>query len=393
MGGPLEGIRILDLSQVVAGPLAGQILAEQGADVIKVEPIGGELTRVYGVDHIRGLYANCNRGKRCLALDTGSDDGVAIVLDLMAETDVVLQNFRPGVVERLGIDYEAARARNPDIIYASVSGFGTTGPYSQRPVLDPVIQGLTGMVHGQVSEALPFPDLIRTLVADKATAHTVAQSVTAALFARERGAGGQHIELAMLDATLAWFWPDGMADLTHKLGDIITTRPGDMYQLIDTVDGQVVYFVANQTQFEGMWRLLGRDDLLADEDFCIPSKLALRPDKAVEGAAAIREGLSAMTTQQAVEGMAANHVPGGPVLTRDEVFDDPQVQHLGSIVEWEHPTAGTLLQAGPPGTFSATQPEFRPEIGSVGEHTDEILRELGRDDAQIATLRGVGVVA
>lgn len=393
MGGPLEGISVLDLSQVVAGPLAAQILAEQGADVIKVEPIGGELTRVYGVEHIRGLYANCNRGKRCLAVDTGTDDGLAVVLDLMARSDIVIQNFRPGVVERLGIDYEAARARNPDVIYASVSGFGPTGPYSQRPVLDPVIQGLVGMVHGQISNDLPFPDLVRTLVADKATAHTVAQSVTAALFARERGAGGQHIELAMLDATLAWFWPDGMADLTHKLGDIVTNRPGDLYRLIDTLDGQVVYFIATRAQFEGMWKAIGRDDLLADEDFCIPGRWVQHPEKAMVGAEAIQVGLGAMTTQQAVEAMAEHHVPGGPVLTRDEVFDDPQVQHLDNIVQWEHPSAGTLLQAGPPGTFSATPPEFRAQIGIVGEHTDEILRELGRDDTTIATLREGGVVA
>ena len=384
---------MLDLSQVVAGPLAAQILAEQGADVIKVEPVGGELTRILGVEHIRGLYANCNRGKRCLAVDTGTDDGLAIVLDLMAEADVIIQNFRPGVVERLGIDYEAARARNPDVIYASVSGFGATGPYSQRPVLDPVIQGLTGMVHGQVSTALPFPDLLRTLVADKATAHTVTQSVTAALFARERGAGGQHIELAMLDAALAWFWPDGMADLTHKLGDIVTHRPTDLYQLVDTQDGQVVYFLASQSQFEGMWRALGRDDLLADENYCNPALMSGNRERAEAIADAIRGGLAALTTADAVDAMAANHVPGGPVLTRDEVFDDPQVQHLESIVQWDHPTAGTLLQAGPPGRFSATQPEFRAQIGTVGEHTDEILRELGRDDAQIATLREVGVVA
>ena len=393
MGGPLEGIRLLDLSQVVAGPLAAQILADQGADVIKVEPVGGELTRILGVHHIRGLYANCNRGKRCLAVDTGTEDGLSIVLDLMADSDVVIQNFRPGVVERLGIDYAAARARNPEIIYASVSGFGPTGPYSQRPVLDPVIQGLTGMVHGQVSEALPFPDLVRTLVADKATANTVAQSVTAALFARERGAGGQHIELSMLDATLAWFWPDGMADLTHKHGDIVTHRPTDLYQLVDTRDGQVVYFLASQSQFEGMWRALERDDLLADERYCNPALMAGNRERAEEIADAIRSGLAARTTDDAVAAMAEHHVPGGPVLTRDEVFDDPQIQHLDNIIRWDHPTAGTLLQAGPPGRFSATPPTFQAQIGFVGQHTDEILRQLGRDDAQIATLREVGVVA
>ena len=145
MGGPLEGIRVLDLSQVVAGPLATQILAEQGAEVIKVEPIGGELTRVTGPDHIRGLYANCNRGKRCLAVDLASPDGVEIVLSLAERSDVVVQNFRPGVVERLGIDFDTVAARNPDVIYGSVSGFGPDGPYSQRAVLDPVVQGLVGI--------------------------------------------------------------------------------------------------------------------------------------------------------------------------------------------------------------------------------------------------------
>ena len=381
---------MLDLSQVVAGPLAAQILAEQGADVIKVEPIGGELTRVYGVEHIRGLYANCNRGKRCLAVDTGTDEGLAVVLDLMARSDVVVQNFRPGVVERLGIDFDTVAARNPEIIYASVSGFGPTGPYSQRPVLDPVIQGLVGMVHGQISNDLPFPDLVRTLVADKATAHTVAQSVTAALFARERGAGGQHIELAMLDATLAWFWPDGMADLTHKLGDIVTNLPGDLYRLIDTLDGQVVYFIATRAQFEGMWKAIGRDDLLADEDFCNPGLLTRNREAATEAQAAILSGLAQMTTGQAVAALAEHSVPAGPVLTRAQVFDDPQVIHNNLIVEWDLPNGETLLQAGPPGTFSATQPEFRPFIGVVGEHTEQILAELGHDAAASRVSGGPG---
>ena len=382
---------MLDLSQVVAGPLAAQILAEQGADVIKVEPVGGELTRILGVDHIRGLYANCNRGKRCIGVDVTTAAGVELVLDLAARADVVVQNFRPGVVERLGIDYAAARARNPDVIYASVSGFGTTGPYRQRAVLDPVIQGLTGMVHSQVSEALPFPDLMRTLVADKATAHTVAQAITAALFARTQGAGGQHIELAMLDAALSWFWPDGMADLTHTSG-LRVHRPQDLYQLIDTADGQVVYYLATASQLEGMWRVIGRDDLLADENYTTPGRLTAEPGRAEEAMTAIRVGLAAMTTADVVEKMAEHSVPCGPVLTREQVLSDPQVVNNGVIHEWEHPTAEGLRQAGPPGAWSVTQPEFIPQIGLAGEHTDEVLRELGHDDAGIAALREQGIV-
>lgn len=387
----MTGVSILDLSQVVAGPLATQILAEQGAAVIKVEPIGGELTRTTGPDHIRGLYANCNRGKRCIGVDVTTGAGADLVLDLAARTDVVVQNFRPGVVERLGIDYGAVRARNPDVIYASVSGFGSSGPYSQRAVLDPVIQGLTGMVHSQVSEALPFPDLMRTLVADKATAHTVAQSITAALFARTQGAGGQHIDVAMLDAALSWFWPDGMADLTHTSG-LQVHRPQDLYQLIDTADGQVVYFLATQNQLEGMWKVIGRDDFLADENYCKPGRLTAEPERAIAAMDAIRAGLSAMSTADVVERMAEHSVPCGPVLTRDEVMSDPQVQHNGVIHEWHHPTAEGLRQAGPPGTWSTTQPEFIEQIGLAGEHTDEVLRELGHDDAGIAALREEGIV-
>ena len=391
MPGPMDGVSILDLSQVVAGPLATQILAEQGASVIKVEPIGGELTRSTGPDHVRGLYANCNRGKRSIGIDVTTPTGAGLVLDLAAQADVVVQNFRPGVVERLGIGYDAVRARHPDVIYVSVSGFGPSGPYSHRAVLDPVIQGLTGMVHSQVSEALPFPDLVRTLVADKATAHTAAQSITAALFARLQGAGGQHIDLAMLDAALSWFWPDGMADLTHTSG-LRTHRPQDLYQLIDTADGQVVYFLATRGQIEGMWRVLGRDDFLADDDFCEPGLLTADPERADAAMSAIREGLAQMRSAEVVAAMADHSVPCGPVLTRHEVMTDPQVTHNGVIHEWDHPTAEGLRQAGPPGAWSTTQPEFIPQIALAGEHTDDVLRELGHDDATIASLRTDGIV-
>jgi crotonobetainyl-CoA:carnitine CoA-transferase CaiB-like acyl-CoA transferase len=249
----MTGIRILDLSQVVAGPLATQMLSEQGADVVKVEPLAGELLRLGRRGGFPPLFANDNRGKRSIALDAQEEAGRAIVLELAEDADVFVENFRPGVADRLGLGEDAVRQVAPDIVYVSITGFGPTGPYSDRACLDPVIQGLTGMVTGQRSHELPFPDLIRTLVADKTTAYTAAQAITAALFARERGAGGQHIELSMLNATLAWFWPDGMSDHTALDDEARPRRASDGYKLTDTSDGQIIYFVTSTDQILGIW--------------------------------------------------------------------------------------------------------------------------------------------
>ncbi len=394
MQGPLTGIRVLDLSQVVSGPLATQMLAEQGAEVFKIEPPDGELLRVFGVDHVRSLHANCNRGKRCLAVDLREQSGVDLVLELAATCDVFVENFRPGKTAELGLGYEALKSASPDIVYCSVYGFGSSGPYSDRAVLDPVIQANTGMVAGQASDSLPFPDLIRTLVADKSTAYTVAQAITAALLARERGnAGGQHIEVPMLDATLAWYWPDGFSDLTHPDPTLAPRRAPDNYQLIDTLDHQIVYYVATDRQIVGMWEVLGRDDLMNDPDYNTMRGLGGDPARLTAAGDAIREGLAQMGSEEAVAAMTARGIPCGPVIDRHEVFTDPQVVHNNLIVEWEHPTAGLLRQPRPAAQFSETPGAFRFEIGHVGEHTDEILVELGYDEAGIAMLRGVGTVA
>ncbi|NCG22726.1 MAG: CoA transferase [Actinobacteria bacterium] len=393
MNGPLHGYRILDLSQVVAGPLATQMLAEQGADVLKIEPPGGELLRLHGPNHVMSLHANCNRGKRCLAVDLSGQEGTDLMLQLAATCDVFVENFRPGVTERLGLGYEAVRAANPDIVYCSVYGFGSTGPYCDRAVLDPVIQAITGMVAGQASPALPFPDLIRTLVADKSTAYTVAQAITAALLARERGAGGQFIEVPMLDATLAWYWPDGFSDLTQEDPTLAPRRAPDNYQLIETVDGRVVYYVATDKQVQGMWRVLGRDDLLANPNFNKISAIGKDPKLAIAMGEAIHVGIAAMKTADVIERMAAEGIPCGPVLERADVMSDPQVVHTDIVVEWNHPTAGPLRQPRPAARFSKTPGELRAQIGVTGEHTDEILGELGYADAQIAMLRGAGTVA
>src|ERR1041384_1506558 len=203
MAKPLQGIRIVDLSQLTSGPLATMLLAEQGADVIKVEPPGiGDLFRfsAFSRNGFSALILNHSHGKRGISIDTSTEEGRAVMVELMASADVVVQNFRPGVVDRLGFGYQHIKAVNPSVIYVSVSGYGPTGPYAHRPVVDPVIQALTGIVARQQSEAIPLPDLVRNVIVDKATALTVAQAITAALLHRERTGEGNEITVSMLDA-------------------------------------------------------------------------------------------------------------------------------------------------------------------------------------------------
>ena len=218
MAGPLDGYKILDLTQVVSGPLATMLLADQGAEVIKVEPVSGlgDMTRLPSFDKggIGAFYMNNNRGKESISLDLTLEEGQEVIKKLILETDVFVQNFRPGAIERLGLGYEDLTAINPNLIYVSISGFGPTGPYSNRPVLDPVIQGVCGVISRQLNPQIPFPDLVRNLFADKSTALTVAQAITAALLVRERTGDAQLVEVPMIDACMYFFWPDGMMDLT-----------------------------------------------------------------------------------------------------------------------------------------------------------------------------------
>ena len=227
MPGPLDGIRVVDVSTILAGPLATMMLADQGADVIKVEPPGiGDLLRIapFRREGLSAFFANGNRGKRSVALDLKQPRGREVLLRLVERADVFVQNFRPGAVERLGIAESDLRAVRPDLIYVSVSGYGESGPYRDRRVYDPILQGLTGHVAIQKNPDVPIPDLIRHVVVDKAAAYTAAQAITAALFARTRGAGGQHVRVAMIDVALAFLWPDGM--MAHTLlGENVAARP------------------------------------------------------------------------------------------------------------------------------------------------------------------------
>jgi len=374
--GPLHGYRILDLTQLVSGPMATMLLADQGADVIKVEPIErGDVSRSLG-GYARGgigaFFANNNRGKRSVALDLATSDGRGTLLDLCTGADVLVENFRPGTMNRLGLGYEDVRAANPDLVYVSISGYGDTGPYAGRPVLDPVIQGLTGVVSRQVNPDLPIPDLVRNLLADKATALTAAQAITAALLARCRGGGGQRVCVPMLDATLYFFWPDGMMDHT-MVGDGVSPGilPSTVYRLTTTADGQLVYFVVTDTQRRGLYRALGHPEWGEDERFLHVGFMADPANRETLGAL-LEAAFATFTTEDILLRLHAEEVPCGPVLRADEVLRDPQIAHNGTLVEWDHPRAGRIRQPRPGAWFSATPVEPRYTLPALGEHTAEV---------------------
>lgn len=393
MAGPLNGIRVIDFSAIVSGPLAGMILADQGAEVIKVEAPGpGDTLRLSNPSRggMTAFFANCNRGKRSLVIDLQDERGKKIVKDLLKNADVLIQNFRPGAMERLGLGYDAMHQLNPDLIYMSISGFGDSGPYSDRRVYDPIIQGLTGYVDIQKNPLTDMTDLVRNIICDKASAYTAAQAISAALFARERGAGGQHIKVPMIDAALAFFWPDGMLKHTMLDKDVV---PGfalyQVYRLTYTEDGHLIYFIASKVEFHGLFRALNRPDLIEDGRFDGPG---MSPDDVGILGEILEDEFRKWKTAEITQRLVDEQVPVGPVLSLDEVFEDAQIKHNGSVIEREHPTAGRIREARPGAHFGGTVPDMAPIAPLKGEHTDEILSELGIEKTELDQLRADGVL-
>jgi crotonobetainyl-CoA:carnitine CoA-transferase CaiB-like acyl-CoA transferase len=242
MSGPLEGFRIVDLTSMISGPVATMMLADQGADVIKVEPLSGDLVRFMGPNRagLSAGFISANRSKRSLALDLKTADGMAVIRKLLSTADVLVQNFRPGAIERMGLGEDAVRELKPDIVYVSISGFGESGPYAHKRVYDPVIQALSGLADIQKDGDTGRPKMIRTIIPDKTTAVTAAQAITAALLARERGKGGQHLKISMLDTMVAYLWPEGMAGFTFVGKEVKAARAQFAQDLIfQTTDGMM----------------------------------------------------------------------------------------------------------------------------------------------------------
>jgi crotonobetainyl-CoA:carnitine CoA-transferase CaiB-like acyl-CoA transferase len=395
MAGPLAGIRIVDCSQIVSGPLAVMILADQGADVIKIEPPGyGDLMRVgpYSRGGLSAFFTNCNRGKRCIVLDLTKARGREVLLKLVAEADVFVQNWRPGAAERLGLGWDELRQVNPRLVYCSVNGYGPSGPYSERRVYDPIIQGITGHVAIQKNPDVPIPDLVRNIVADKSTSWTAAQAITAALFARERGAPGQHILVPMIDASLFFFWPDGMMKHTF-VGDADRQAPVlyDVYRIYETADGHLIYFTASESEFHGLFRALGKPEWCVDPRFATPQERSKPENRELLGAMILEE-IRKWPTRDLVARMAEEQVPVGPVNSIEEMLVDPQIVHNESWFEWDHPSAGKIRAPRPVARFSETPQELCRMAPLHGEHTEEVLRELGYGDAGVAALRAEGAI-
>jgi crotonobetainyl-CoA:carnitine CoA-transferase CaiB-like acyl-CoA transferase len=391
MPGPLHGYRIVDLTSNVSGPLATMILGDQGADVIKVEaPDGGDATRAGGNRRagFTASFLNNNRNKRSIVLDLKTPAAVEALLRLAAGADVFVQNYRPGVAERLGVGEDAVRAAAPRIVYVSISGFGEIGPYAEKPAYDPVIQGFSGLATVQAGSDEARPRLLRTILPDKLTAITASQAITAALLARERTGAGQHVRLSMLEAVVAFLWSSDMGSQTFVEDEPAAQEAASALDLIyETADGYMTVAALTDRQWSGLARAVEHPEWIKDERFKTP---ALRHRNIDERLRLTQEALRTRPAAEWLDKLTAAQVPCGPVLTRNQVIRHPQVEALGLVVETEHPAAGPLRQARAAARFSRTPAEIRHGAPALGEHTQEILAELGYSPADIAALRSDG---
>jgi crotonobetainyl-CoA:carnitine CoA-transferase CaiB-like acyl-CoA transferase len=387
---PLEGTRVVDLTSNMSGPLATMVLADQGADVVKIEPLTGDLIRTVGTGRagMSAYFANLNRGKRSVAVDLSAAAGADVVRRLTSGADVFVQNFRPGVIERLGLDATSLMNANTQLVYGSISGFGLVGPLATQPAYDHVVQALSGFA--AVQTLSDGPDLVRQGAIDKASAYTLAQAITAGLLQRVSTGRGVRIDVSMLDVALAFLWPDGMMNNTC-LGDVEVLPPvSRSFRTTPTADGYVVLVTLTAKQWDGLVRAI-----LTEQGDDTGGDLT-KTDARMTGGAAImrrvRERLRELPTDEVIDRLRGADVPCAPVRALDELHLDAQIESSEILDEIDHPVMGRIRQPGPAPIVDGERPAPGMPAAQIGAHTREVLSEHGFSATEVADLLADGVV-
>ena len=383
---PLAGIKVIELSNMITCSLAAMTMSSQGAQVIKVEPpIMGDKMRPLGTQKngVSGFFHNCNRGKRSLAVDLKSNAGIKAVKELVMQSDVLLHNYRPGVMDRLGLGSDVLRKLNPRLIYVAVSGFGTKGPMADLPAFDHVIQGLAGFTDLQSSEENSF-DFIKTFICDKVTAYTVGQAATAALLARASTNEGQHIDISMLHACLAFMWPDGTMHKTLKDEDRFKMSPGsDYFETINYKDGGVAVAPLSDEHWKALLPMLGYPELINTPLY---ASIASRMTNMDQVMMVLREPRNDIGVKKAMEILIAADVPCSPCTKRDDLESVDQIKAIGALETYVTKTMGELTVTTPPILFEGKKTSQAQPSPLLGEHSKEILQELGWKQSFIDSL-------
>ncbi|RZO95447.1 MAG: CoA transferase [Gammaproteobacteria bacterium] len=380
MSGPYKGVRVLELTSTVSGPFAGMMLADQGADVIKIEPPGiGDLARFMGTikDGMGAMFSTLNRNKKCICLDFKNEEDLEVLKKLVSTADVLIENYRPGIVKKLGIDYESLSKINPDLIYCSISGYGQSGPYKEKKVYDPLIQGTVGIPLAQNNQS---PELIRTIIYDKVTGLTSAQAISAALYQKAIGEGGQYLPISMMESALYYNWPDLMMNYTFDEGGVNIGELADLFEVYETNDGGVVLIIiANDEVFTKFCTVFDLSLHLDDKYNNLVSRIINKEELTIE----INKVTRFLSSKELEDKMDREGISASICNELNEVYKDPQVVEQGSITEINHPELGIMRMPKPPANLKGQSSFPRSLAPILGYDNREVLSSINIDDDTI----------
>ncbi len=379
----LCNIKVLDFTQHVAGPYCTKVMADQGADVIKIESPAGDHMRRVGTKHkgMTSSFLTCNRGKRSMCVDVKQSKGLALVLELVKSADVLVQNFRPGVIERMGLGEDRVRELKPDIIYLSISGFGKNGPHAHQRVYDPVIQALSGLADVQRDQKTGVPRMVRTIICDKTTALTAAHAITTALFYREKTGEGQTMDLAMLDTMVGFLWPETMGSLSFVGKEQDPAHSQKSPDLVfKTADGYITAGANSDSEWEGMCNALNRPDLICDPRF---KTAQARSENIAQRRQIVSDEISSWVSETILERFDLGGVASAPILTRIELINNPQIVENNILTIIKDEILGDVRVPRPPVQHSGQPTCVRKLAPFQGADNRALMLELGYKEPEI----------